>query len=177
MIEITPEFLLSQGFSLTLPSRFFAKVDKTSSPHGCWLWTAYRGKYGYGKIGPNGKPKEAMWAPRVSWILHHGPIPKGLHVLHNCPGGDNPACVNPDHLWLGTHLENVADMNLKKRHGSNTFKIRGEKNPLAKLSTKDIVEIRKLCAEGKLQREVAALFSITRCYVGEIVRCETRLNG
>jgi hypothetical protein len=55
-------------------------------------------------------------APRVSWKLHYGPIPDGKDVCHNCPTGDNPSCVNPKHLWLGTDSENIKDMYAKGRY-------------------------------------------------------------
>lgn len=76
---------------------------------GCWLWIAAAKPPGYGVIGVNGRCSSAH---RVSWQLHNGPIPRGMHVCHRC---DVPACVNPDHLWLGSHRENMADMVAKGR--------------------------------------------------------------
>ena len=93
-------------------TRFWNKVDKSGA---CWLWTACKTKQGYGKFWVDARMEGAN---RMSWELHHGPIPDGLCVLHNCPGGDNPSCVNPAHLWLGTHAENSQDMVQKGRHGS-----------------------------------------------------------
>ena len=83
--------------------RFWKNVNKTDS---CWLWTGTPARNGYGHLHVNGKEEGAH---RFSWMLVHGPIPKGLHVCHNCPGGDNPLCVNPDHMFLGTPQEHVKD--------------------------------------------------------------------
>src|SRR2546430_1463459 len=102
---ITPGFLASQGFSATIPWRFIRKVYKTDS---CWLWTRYTNRGGYGVIGC--RSGNNILAHVLSWILHFGPIPERKCVLHNCPDGDNPACVHPDHLWLGSRAENVTDM-------------------------------------------------------------------
>lgn len=86
---------------------FWSKVDK--SPGGCWVWTGAYGSGGRGAIKFNGKRRSA---PRLSWEINRGPIPDGLCVLHRC---DNPAYVNPSHLWLGTHQQNMQDMIAKGR--------------------------------------------------------------
>ena len=95
----------------SLADRFWPKVNKTES---CWLWTAGVTSHGYGQInsGGNGSP---LTASVVSWELHFGPVPKGLEVCHDCPGGDNPLCVNPAHLFLGTHQQNLQDWSAKRR--------------------------------------------------------------
>jgi hypothetical protein len=83
--------------------RFWKHVNKTES---CWLWTGGLSQ-GYGAFHINRKKQDAH---RLAWIFTHGSIPDGLCVLHNCPGGDNRACCNPAHLWLGTKLDNNRDM-------------------------------------------------------------------
>jgi hypothetical protein len=93
-------------------ARFWAKVDKSPHPNGCWIWTAKLPRHGYGTFGLHGKSKLAH---RVCYRNTRGPIPPGLDVLHSC---DNPPCVNPAHLWLGTNADNVRDKMTKGRHFS-----------------------------------------------------------
>jgi hypothetical protein len=95
-----------------ITERFWEKVDKRG-PNDCWLWLASKNRKGYGSFTANGY---AGRAHRFSYQLHYGPIPTGMFVCHNCPGGDNPACVNPAHLWLGTTQQNTADMVSKRRN-------------------------------------------------------------
>lgn len=76
----------------------------------CWLWAARINKHGYGEFFYGGK---YVRAHRLMWEWAYGPIPVSMHVCHNCPGGDNPACVNPKHLWLGTQKENCQDASQK----------------------------------------------------------------
>lgn len=92
-----------------LETRFWKKVNKTKS---CWLWTASKHEFGYGIIGED-HSRNTLKAHRVSWKLANGEIPPGLQVLHKC---DNPSCVNPKHLFLGTQSDNVKDMSRKGRH-------------------------------------------------------------
>lgn len=91
---------------LPVMPRFWSQVEKTA---GCWNWTGALNTHGYGHIRVHSK-----WAPthRFSWELSNGLIPDGLSVLHHC---DNRRCVRPDHLFLGTALDNVRDMHAKGR--------------------------------------------------------------
>lgn len=157
---ITPEYLASQGLSPTFPERFWAKVDKNGpipeqfpelGP--CWIWMASLNTGGYGQIGPKsyGKPLRAHIA---SWLLHNGPIPKKLCVCHDC---DNRRCVNPAHLFLGTHADNMRDMAFKKRvaHGERCYH--------AKLRETDVRFIRALdLPKYGAQMLLARLFGVSR---------------
>lgn len=105
--------------------RFWEKVNKAHGD-GCWEWTAARlqqdGKEWYGVFRVGSKvmgTAQTQYAHRMAWLLTHWLIPRGKSVLHRC---DNPACVRPDHLFIGTHLDNMADMNAKGR-GNNAYTI------------------------------------------------------
>lgn len=115
-------------------NRFWSQVQKTAS---CWLWIGATREDGYGIISVNGRPTRAH---RYSWTMHRGEIPNGLHVLHRC---DTPACVNPDHLFLGTNADNVADREAKGR-GSPPPDVhhRGDDHPSSKLTEAIVREIR-----------------------------------
>jgi len=97
--------------AMKIGSRFWKYVEKTES---CWLWTGYKNHLGYGRMTVTVAPKQykLMATHRLSWKMHRGPIPEGKVVMHDC---DNPACVNPDHLLLGTQLDNMRDMKAKGR--------------------------------------------------------------
>jgi hypothetical protein len=94
--------------------RFFAKVIKTES---CWIWTSTKNRKGYGTIKWGPKDKKAH---RVSYLIHKGDIPDGKIIMHSC---DNPSCVNPDHLKIGTDQENISDCVSKDRN------CKGENHP------------------------------------------------
>lgn len=105
--------------TIPLAERFYQKVDKNGPLHPdlrsrCWVWTGCRSRHGYGRISVERKPRGAH---RVSYELHVEPIPHGLHVMHKC---DNPCCVNPSHLTVGTQQDNVRDMVQKGRRVANT---------------------------------------------------------
>ena len=138
----------------SLKERFFDKVDITPC---CWLWTATKTAFGYGQIGVNGSRTDG--AHRVSWKLHVGPIPSGMWVLHKC---DNPSCVNPEHLFLGTHKDNMVDCKEKGR--TNGGRYCGPR----KLSLSDVSAIRELDIAGVERAEIARRFGIRYRHVWRI---------
>ena len=153
-IEITPEYLASQGLSKTFALRFFNKFRKTD---GCWVWLGCK-SFGYGKLArgkiANGK-KRPIWAHRASWILYRGPVPDGMWVLHHC---DNRACVNPDHLFLGRAKDNTQDMMNKGRGGHGCCS--GEAAYNHKLTDNRVRLIR--ASVGVRQRTLAAQFGVNQ---------------
>ena len=104
----------------------------------CWPWTGRKLPDGYGRL----TIRNRKWlAHRLAWTLTFGDIPAGLDVCHKC---DNPGCCNPDHLFLGTHLDNMRDKVAKGRASA----LMGEDCPTAKLTNAAVIEIRRLRAEG-----------------------------
>lgn len=130
--------------------RFYKSIRKEGD---CWIWIGYVGADGYGRIGAHRKWRRAHIA---SYILHCGSIPDGLWVLHKC---DVRACVNPDHLFLGTGLDNVADMVAKNRQA------KGERFPQAKLKEHDVKEI---LASDERNKELAERFGVNQSVISNI---------
>lgn len=149
----------------TLAVRFWRRVRKGD---GCWEWTGATDRRGYGRL-PNGTDRH-LAAHRASWILANGPIPAGLFVCHRC---DNPGCVRPDHLFLGTQADNMRDAAGKGRMGSQVHpeRVSGELNGNHRLTLAEVGEIRRRYAAGDgLQRELGAMFGVTQTTVSGIVR-------
>lgn len=139
-----------------LTSRLYANVSLNEDT-GCWEWTGAVGKQnGYGIITINGKAEAAH---RVSYKISVGEIAKGLMVLHKC---NNRICVNPEHLYLGTHNDNMRDM-------AHTQAVKGENNARALLSESDVKEIKQLIKERKMfYRDIAEKYGVKRQTIKDI---------
>lgn len=139
-------------------ARFWSRV-RVLNPNQCWEWQGVRESFGYGRFWFNGRTQTAQ---RVAWQLSAGDIPQGLCVLHRC---DNPPCVNPSHLFLGTKSANAADRHVKGR----TNWARGDSQPGTNLTEDSIRAIRSRYAAGALQRDLAAAFGVSRSSIQLIV--------
>lgn len=121
--------------------KFWDKVDKNGPKilkTKCWVWTAFKNKLGYGHFKAKGF---SPYAHRASWEINIGPIPVGMLVCHKC---DNPSCIRPDHLFIGTNADNKRDCVSKDRHykGGNPPHFFGEEHPNHVLTEKEVLEIK-----------------------------------
>lgn len=135
----------------TIEDKFWPNVLRTDT---CHLWTAYVEPAGYGKLRVGNTNQRTH---RIAWQLHTGmPVPDNLLVLHKC---DVRNCVNPEHLFLGDHEDNVRDMDEKGRRAKSS--LRGEQCSSAKLKEKDVVKIKRLLAEGQSLASIARRYNVT----------------
>lgn len=140
----------------TIEQSFWEKVEKGS---GCWNWLG--GKNGAGRANFRGRS-----APRVCWeLVNKETLSCFVYVCHAC---DNPACVNPDHLWLGTQKDNVHDMISKGRK----VVLKKENHGMAKLRIDIIDEIRQQIDMGYSHRMLAGMYGISKTQIGRIARRE-----
>lgn len=141
--------------------RFFKKVNKTDS---CWLWTGVlTRKNGYGRFRFK---RGFKCVHRISWTLANGAIPIGMRVLHRC---DNPPCLRPDHLYIGTQRDNMRDCVAKGRRPDT----RGENGPLVKLTWQQVEEIRRARLNGATTVALAAKYNVVQGTIGHITKGRT----
>jgi DNA-binding XRE family transcriptional regulator len=146
-------------------ARFWSKVNP-STEDGCWDWTANHSSKGYGLFWFGGGHGSPIGSHRVAYELTFGEIPEGLYVCHHC---DNPQCVNPNHLFLGTPADNTQDM-LKKRRNKA-----GETHYMSTLSDKEVSAIKTLYEGGGItQKQLAQRFGVSQSTISNIVRGRTR---
>lgn len=147
-------------YDLTAEERFWRSVNRRSADE-CWHWRSSCTSEGYGNFWTGERVDRAH---RFSYELANGPIPEGFIVCHSC---DEPSCVNPNHLWLGTDADNAADKMLKGRDNPP----HGEANSHAKLTEREVLHIRQLYASGKhTQEALASQFGVTRVSISSLVR-------
>lgn len=143
--------------------RFFKKVGIGLNEQ-CWKWQGSNdGKHGYGRIAFRGK---TYISSRVSYFIHYGFDPKSLMVCHKC---DNPPCVNPHHLFIGTRRTNMTDRDLKGRNNIP----KGEAHYLHRFTEKDVIQIRTLYKNGAMQHEIAEVFNTSQSVIKSIVNGKT----
>ncbi len=150
---------------IPLADRFWKYVTKTDDH---WVWTGAADQLGYGRINISRRDGTIL-VHRLSWELTHGQIPSGMCVCHKC---DFPPCVNPDHLFIGTHSENMRDMGRKNRSAL------GERHGQVKLADTDVAEIRRRIAAGPrgTAERLAIEFHVTQGHISDIKLGKTRIR-
>jgi hypothetical protein len=146
--------------------RFWAKVEKTN---GCWWWTAGKTRKGYGSFGMGRRSDGKREAHRVAWELTSGPVPVGMCVLHHC---DEPGCVNPAHLFLGTRADNMRDAAAKGRLGQqrNPALFQGERSGRAQLTEEIVSAIREDWSNGMTSTALARKYGIARTTAWQVAK-------
>ena len=146
-------------------NNFYKKISKNCD-NDCWIWNASKDKKGYGNFYFNGKK---TLAHRASFEIHNDKIPVGFLVCHKC---DNPSCVNPDHLFLGTYKDNTDDM-MKKKRGN----MHNEENHFGAKIKKEQIKIIFNMSSNFSQREIAQKFNVSQCVIQNILHHKTWLNA
>lgn len=147
----------------TLEQKFWSHVNKIEDDTSCWEWTASFDDHGYGVMGIEGKTPKAH---RVSYELHNGVFDYSLFVCHKC---DNPHCVRPDHLFLGTASDNMKDCAAKGRNSGLPRIFRGEEHGGSKLTEDMVRNIRILHSNGMMQKDIAATLNLSKHCIWSVV--------
>lgn len=150
-------FIRNHHRNESIEDQFWKRVKKED---GCWIWTGAKSSAGYGQLRHKNK---LYYAHRISYKLHYGKDPGEFHVLHKC---DNPACVNPEHLSLGSHLDNMHDC-IKKRRRHDGAK--------ACLTEKMVIDIKDLYEKKKItQKAIAEKYGVDQSHICKIVNGKRR---
>lgn len=152
-------------------ANFWNKVQKTDD---CWIWAGARNKDGYGSARAGSR---TVGAHRLAWLLAYGSSPGSLCVCHKC---DNPSCVRPDHLFLGTIKDNNTDRSMKGRTRTRWTPERrqpADRNPNSKLSTAAIQDIRQRRIKGERLAALAQAFGVDQSTISKVCRGETWIEG
>ena len=157
----TPKYRPTFVLGPKIVERFWSLVDKSAGEDGCWLWKASKRGNGYGRFRLT--RHILVGANRAAFAIHYGRDPAGMSVCHRC---DNPLCVNPTHLFLGDHGENMADMKAKGRSGRRNS--RGEMNSTAKLTAADVEQIRARIAAGEGNCSIARDYPVSHATISRI---------
>ncbi len=148
----------------SLRDKFWEKVD-IKRDNDCWVWMASINRKGYGNfyISTGNSEERHTLAHRFSWEDSYGLIPDGMYVCHKC---DNPSCVNPSHLFLGTNQDNMDDM---KRKGRSP-RMKGSTHPESKLTESKVQEIKEIRKTGKPYNKIAALYGVDTSLIFRICK-------
>ncbi len=169
------KLILRDELSLDFQKAFWSKTDCVEGG-ACWLWKAAKTTHGYGAVKIAGR---VLFAHRVAYALINRSTPVDKLVCHSC---DNPACINPLHLFLGSHADNSRDMRNKNRqaigarNGTKTCPAsiaRGDKHGRSILSSEQVANIKRLLSAGETCRKIGSMFGVGRSTVGEIKRGRT----
>jgi len=147
-----------KNMTKSFEERVWEKVDIPHGGFGCWEWDASRTSQGYGRFSLD---KKMVLVHRLIYEMVNGPIPDGLCVCHHC---DNPPCVNPSHLFIGTNADNVRDRDEKGRTSSR----KGSDNTQAKLTEGNVKDIRTRLTEGETTASVARMFGVSQRNIRKI---------
>lgn len=149
---------MSHKYTTEFVSRFYSRIKAVDS--GCHEWQAAVMKQGYGETFANGK---VLYAHRIAWELVNGEIPNGLFVCHHC---DNRKCCNPEHLFLGTNRDNLRDAAKKGR--TRVPNLKRAHHPMAKLTEKDVREIKYMLNQRYNHRILADMYGVSRPTISAI---------
>jgi hypothetical protein len=164
---VNPRHLYVGIYKTDMENRFWKHVNKKENDE-CWVWSAACTSHGYGIIGKTGGKRLAL-THRYSYELHYGSIPEDMDICHEC---DNPPCVNPNHLFIGTAQDNIIDAVSKGRVIPPVPRL-GENNNKAKLTVNQVKEIKKMLSSGVKGRDIAAEFATSEYNISDIKRGKT----